>query len=100
MLYNARNNFPKSKDISRARIFFSGLGTRSDKFTDDICIRKLIASVTPAILDFRGLISLASYLVYIVDALLKEDRSFGIKFRYERAFCESRFVLITMSSAL
>lgn len=89
-----------SKIFPRARVSFSRIGTRSDKFTGDICIRKLITSVIPATLDFRVLISLASYLVYIVDALLKEDRSFGIKFRYERAFCESRFVLITMSGAL
>jgi len=61
---------------------------------------ELIASVNAASLDFRVLISLASQLVYIVDASLKEDRSFGIKFRYERTFCESRFVSITMLGAL
>jgi len=49
---------------------------------------------------FRVLISFTSYLVYIVDALLKKDRSFRIKFRYERSFCESRFVLIMMSDVL
>lgn len=57
--------------------------------TDTKGIKLIVLASSTAALDFKILISLTPYLVYIDDPVFKEDRFLGIRLCYARTFYES-----------